>query len=92
MDKENKTFEETIVAGNMEEAKKTAQESNPESKIVSAKWVYKWFIFTFCEFPLFPWINLPRESKVKIEEASFNGFWDVFHVIKQGGKSQSNTQ
>ena len=41
IDKENKTFEETIVAGNMEEAKKTAQESNPEAKIVSANWVYK---------------------------------------------------
>ena len=38
---ENKTFEETIVAGNMEEANKTAQESNPEVKIVSANWVYK---------------------------------------------------
>jgi hypothetical protein len=25
----------------MEEAKKTAQESNPEAKIVSATWVYK---------------------------------------------------
>ena len=34
-------YEETIVAGNMEEAKKTAQESNPEAKIVSANWVYK---------------------------------------------------
>ena len=41
IDKEEKTFEETIVAGNMEEAKKTAQESNPEAKIVSANWVYK---------------------------------------------------
>ena len=41
MDKKNKIFEETIVAGNMEEAKKTAQESNPEAKIVSANWVYK---------------------------------------------------
>ena len=45
IDKEEKTFEETIVAGNMEEAKKTAQESNPEAKIVSANWVYKWLIF-----------------------------------------------
>jgi len=36
-----KTFEETIVAGNMDEAKKTAQESNPEAKIVSVNWVYK---------------------------------------------------
>ena len=41
IDKENKNFEETIVAGNMEEAKKTAQESNPEAKIVSVNWVYK---------------------------------------------------
>ena len=41
IDKENKTFDETIVAGNMEEAKKTAQESNPEAIIVSANWVYK---------------------------------------------------
>ena len=41
IDKENKTFEEIIVAGNMEEAKKTAQESNPEAKIVSTDWVYK---------------------------------------------------
>ena len=40
-DKDEKTFEETIVAGYMEEAKKTAQESNPEAKIVSANWVYK---------------------------------------------------
>ena len=39
--KDKKIFEETIVAGNMEEAKKTAKESNPEAKIVSAKWVYK---------------------------------------------------
>ena len=41
IDKENKTFEETIVAGNMEKAQKTAQESNPEVKIVSANGVYK---------------------------------------------------
>ena len=41
IDKEEKTFEETIVAGNKEEAKKTAQASNPEAKIVSANWVYK---------------------------------------------------
>ena len=41
IDKENKIFEETIVAGNMEEAKKTAQEINPEAKIVSSNWVYK---------------------------------------------------
>lgn len=41
VDKENKTFEETIVAGNMEEAKKTAQISNPEAKILSTNWVYK---------------------------------------------------
>ena len=41
IDKDEKTFEETIVAGNMEEAKKTAQESNPKAKIVSANWVYK---------------------------------------------------
>ena len=39
--KNEKTFEETIVAGNMDEAKKTAQESNPEATIVSANWVYK---------------------------------------------------
>ena len=41
IDKDEETFEETIVVGNMEEAKKTAQESNPEVKIVSANWVYK---------------------------------------------------
>ena len=41
IDKEEKTFEETIVAGNMDEAKKIAKESNPEAKIVSANWVYK---------------------------------------------------
>ena len=41
IDKKNKIFEETIVAGNMEEAKKTAQKSNSEVKIVSAHWVYK---------------------------------------------------
>ena len=39
--KEEKTFEETIVAGNMEGAKKIAKESNPEANIVSANWVYK---------------------------------------------------
>ena len=39
--KNDKTFEETIVAGNMDEAKKTAQDSNPEAKIVSVNWVYK---------------------------------------------------
>ena len=41
IDNNEKTFEETIVAGNMDEAKKTAQESNPEAKIVSVNWVYK---------------------------------------------------
>ena len=41
VDKEEKTFDETIVAGNMDEAKKTAQESNPDVKIVSVNWVYK---------------------------------------------------
>ena len=41
IDNENKTFEETIVAGNMEEAKKTAQETNPKAIIVAANWVYK---------------------------------------------------
>ena len=41
IDKENQIFKETIIAGNMEEAKKTAQESNPEAKIVFANWVYK---------------------------------------------------
>ena len=41
IDKDEKTFEETIVAGNMDEAKKIAQESNPAAKIVSTNWVYK---------------------------------------------------
>ena len=41
IDNNEKTFEETIVAGNMDEAKKTAQQSNPEAKIVSVNWVYK---------------------------------------------------
>ena len=41
VDKNEKTFEETIVAGNMDEAKKAAQESNPEVKIASVNWVYK---------------------------------------------------
>ena len=41
LDRNKKTFEETIVAGNMDEAKKTAQQSNPEAKIVSVNWVYK---------------------------------------------------
>ena len=41
IDKDEKIFEETIVAGNIEKAKKTAQESNPKAKIVSANWVYK---------------------------------------------------
>ena len=31
VDKNEKTLEETIVAGNMDEANKTAQESNPEA-------------------------------------------------------------
>ncbi len=41
VDKNEKTFEETIVSGNMDEAKKTAQKSNPEARIVSVNWVYK---------------------------------------------------
>ena len=41
IDKEEKTFEETIVAGNMDEAKNSAQKSNPEARIVSVNWVYK---------------------------------------------------
>jgi len=41
IDNNEKTFQETIVAGNRDEAKKTAQESNPEAKIVSVNWVYK---------------------------------------------------
>jgi hypothetical protein len=41
LDKNKKTFEETIVAGNMDEAEKIAQGSNPEAKIVSVNWVYK---------------------------------------------------
>tara|TARA_B100000214_G_scaffold98425_1_gene68530 strand:- start:1596 stop:1724 length:129 start_codon:yes stop_codon:yes gene_type:complete len=41
IDNEEKTFEETIVAGNIDEAKKIAKESNPKSKIVFANWVYK---------------------------------------------------
>ena len=49
IDKEEKTFEETIVAGNMDEAKKIAKESNPEAKIVSANWVYKQ-ISSSCKF------------------------------------------
>ena len=41
VDKNKKIFEETIIAGNMDEAKKTAQESNQEVKILSVNWVYK---------------------------------------------------
>ncbi len=41
IDKEGKTCEETIVTGNIEEGKKTAQASHPEAKIISANWVYK---------------------------------------------------
>ena len=41
IDKEYKTFEETIAAGNIDEVKKIAKESYPEAKIVSANWVYK---------------------------------------------------
>ena len=41
VDQENKTFDETIVAGNMEAAKQTVQKSNPEAKIVSVNWVYQ---------------------------------------------------
>ena len=41
VDKNEKTFEETIIAGNIDEAKKTAQQSNLEAKIVSVNWVYK---------------------------------------------------
>ena len=41
IDKDEKTFDETIVARNMDEAKKIAKESNPKAKIVPAYWVYK---------------------------------------------------
>ena len=41
VDKNEKTFEETIVSGNMDEAKKIAQKSNPKARIVSVDWVYK---------------------------------------------------
>ena len=41
IDKENKTFQETIVADNREDAKKTAQKGNPAAKMISANWVYK---------------------------------------------------
>ena len=41
VDNNEKTFEETIVAGNRDEAKKTALKSNPDAKIVSVNWVYK---------------------------------------------------
>ena len=41
VDKNEKIFEETIVASNRDEAKKTAQESNLEAKIVSVNWAYK---------------------------------------------------
>ena len=33
--------EETIIANNDMEAKKNVQKSNPNSKILEAKWVYK---------------------------------------------------
>ena len=41
IDKEERTIEETIVAGNMDEATEIAKKNNPEAKIVSANWVYK---------------------------------------------------
>ena len=41
VDKNEKTFEETIVAGNMDEAKKIAKQNNQEAKVVYATWVYK---------------------------------------------------
>ena len=47
IDKDEKTFEETIVAGNIEEAKRTAQASNPEAKIISANWVQLFIFFEF---------------------------------------------
>ena len=41
VDNNAKTFEETIVADNRDEAKKTALKNNPDAKIVSVTWVYK---------------------------------------------------
>jgi hypothetical protein len=38
----------------MDEAEKIAQGSNPEAKIVSVNWVYKWLIFLhFIEFSIY---------------------------------------
>ena len=36
-----KTFEETVIANNVNDAKETAKASNPTAKVISANWVYK---------------------------------------------------
>tara|TARA_Y100001968_G_C19030360_1_gene559532 strand:+ start:62 stop:208 length:147 start_codon:yes stop_codon:yes gene_type:complete len=41
IDKFGKLYEETIIANNEYEAKINVHSSNPTSKIVDAKWVYK---------------------------------------------------
>lgn len=41
INQEEKTYQETIIANNMEKAKLTAKRRNPAEKIISANWVYK---------------------------------------------------
>ena len=36
-----KTFEETVIANNVNDAKETAKVRNPTAKVISANWVYK---------------------------------------------------
>ena len=36
-----KTFEETVIANNVNDAKETAKERNPTAKVIAANWVYK---------------------------------------------------
>ena len=95
IDKEEKTFEETIVAGNMDEAKKIAKESNTEAKIVSAKWVYKWFIFTVVEEKVYIKMGLHFALKVIIENF-FRYFyiwkeyvWKIFVIVDKDNDNQT---
>ncbi len=36
-----KTFEETVIANNVNDAKETAKARNPTAKVIAANWVYK---------------------------------------------------
>ena len=36
-----KTFKETVIANNVNDAKETAKARNPTAKVIAANWVYK---------------------------------------------------